>query len=69
MEVNSVFLVTNLFNGQMHRITVEGDAKTTYPFLRKEYPNKQKDFYKFVLEGFELNGNYHPLDTRSNYRL
>lgn len=56
-EVSSVFTVTTFVKGsnpKKEEVTVSGYGQSAIAFLRKQYPK----FTKFVLEGFEINGNF-----------
>lgn len=57
-EVNSIFTVTDYRTGKEDEgIVVSGDGQSAISFLRKQYPR----FTKFVLEGFEIEGNFIPV--------
>jgi hypothetical protein len=56
-EISSVFTVTTFPKGsnpKKEEVNVSGFGQTAIAFLRKQYPK----FTKFVLEGFEINGNF-----------
>lgn len=53
----SVFLVTDYKTGKQMREFIEGTGQEVVKILRREYPR----FSKFVLEGFEIDGNMYPL--------
>lgn len=56
-EVSSVFTVTTFVKGsnpKKEEVTVSDYGQSGIAFLRKQYPK----FTKFVLEGFEINGNF-----------
>lgn len=63
-EIVSVFIITDRRTGKMEQVTVNGDGQKPIAFLRKEYPR----YTKFVLDGFEINGNFIPLDLRTYNR-
>lgn len=60
-EITSVFTVTDYRTGKSDQVTVSGVGQPTISFLRREYPRHTK----FVLDGFEINGNFVPLWLKS----
>lgn len=54
MEIISIFEVTNYKTGHREQVRVEGAGQKTVDALFKSYPR----FTKFVLEGFEIDGEY-----------
>ena len=59
-EIVSVYEVTDFKTGKMERVSITGDGEATARFIRSKYPKLSK----FVLEGFEINGNFVPLKLR-----
>lgn len=59
-EIVSVYEVTDYKTGKRELVHVNGDGQAVIRFLRKEYPR----FTKFVLDGFEIDGNFVHLKTR-----
>lgn len=59
-QIVSVYEVTDLKTGKQERVFIEGDGERAARFIRKEYPR----LTKFVLEGFEINGNFATLKLR-----
>lgn len=68
-EANSVFTITNLRTQNSETLRIAGVGNPVVKLLRTEFPNTGKDFYKFVLEGFEVDEKFIPLVTSSNYKL
>lgn len=64
-SIVSVFVVTPYKTSKQEQITVTGAGQAAIAFLRKEYPRLSK----FVLDGFEINGNFVPLDLRTYNRV
>ena len=59
-QIVSVYEVTDYRTGKRELVSVEGDGQPAIRFLRKEYPRHTK----FVLEGFEIDGNFVYLKLR-----
>jgi hypothetical protein len=57
MEIVSVFRVVDYKTGKEYMEYIIGYGQKAISILKKEYPF----FTKFVLEGFEVNGNFIPL--------
>jgi hypothetical protein len=62
-EINSIYTVTELATGIQYEHTMIGDGQKAISNLRKKYPR----FTKFVLEGFEINGKFIPLNLNRRY--
>lgn len=54
MEIVSIFTVTDYKTGKQYEEAIEGHSQDAVKYLRTLYPR----FTKFVLEGFEINGNF-----------
>lgn len=64
MEIVSIFAVTDYKTGKSYREFKEGFGQDIVKSLRGEYPR----FSKIVLEGFEIDSAFKPLDLRTyNY--
>ena len=61
--INSIFVVEHYEAGKKERITVTGDGQEAISFLRKQYPESTK----FVLVGFEVDGNIIPVTYPNFY--
>lgn len=59
-QIVSVYEVTDLRTGKQERVFVRGDGENAARFIRREYPR----LTKFVLEGFEIDGNFVTLKLR-----
>lgn len=57
MEILSIFTVTEYRTGKQTEIAVVGDNQSAISELRKTHPRHSK----FVLEGFEIEGEFKPL--------
>lgn len=57
----SVFEVTNFRTMERLDVVKDGAGQKTVNELRKEYP-RSKGFYKIVLTGHEIDGDFFPLD-------
>lgn len=62
-EIVSVYTVTEMATGKQYEEAPMGDGQKAINSLRKDYPK----FTKFVLEGFEINGKYFPLNLKNRY--
>lgn len=63
-QVASVFRVVNYRTGKAEEVTVDRCGQEGIKFLRTKYPRHTK----FVLEGFEIDGNFSPLYIKTrNY--
>lgn len=60
MEIVSIFTVTDFKTGKQYEEAITGSGQDTVESVVSMYPA----FTKFVLEGFEINGNFFPLDLR-----
>jgi len=60
MEIASVFRVVDYKTKEKFEEIIEGCGEDAISFLRKEYPK----FSRFVLLGFEINGDFVPLMIR-----
>jgi len=56
-EISSVYIVTDYRTGKRNEEVVKGDGQEAANAVRVNYPRHTK----FVLDGFEINGNYVPL--------
>ena len=54
MEIVSVFTVTDFRSGKQYTEFINGAGQEAVKYLRKQYPR----FTKFVLEGFEIDGQF-----------
>lgn len=63
MDIISVFEVTEYRTGKQYREFVNGIGQKAIKDIRKLYPK----FTKFVLEGFEIEGIFVPLDVNRRY--
>jgi len=54
MEIVSVFTVTDFRSGKQYTEFIKGAGQESVKYLRKQYPR----FTKFVLEGFEIDGQF-----------
>lgn len=59
-QIVSVYEVTDLKTGKQERVFIRGDGESAARHIRKEYSR----LTKFVLEGFEIEGNFVPLKLR-----
>jgi hypothetical protein len=59
-QVTSVFLVSDFTTGEVYREFIEGTGQEAISHLRTLYPR----FTKFVLEGFEVEGNMQYLNLK-----
>lgn len=57
MEILSIFRVTDFKTLEEFEDAYEGSGQEAITYLRKQYPRHTK----FVLEGFEINGNFTPI--------
>lgn len=55
--INSVFIATELRSGKRSQVKMTGAGQETAVALRKQFPR----LTIFVLQGFEINGNFVPL--------
>lgn len=62
-EIVSIYTVTEMATGEQYEESPIGDGQKAITQLRKKYPR----FTKFVLEGFEINGKFTPLQVRNRY--
>lgn len=69
MQVASIFTVTNYRTTKSETFRISGVGNPVISLLKTEFPNTGKDFYKFVLEGFEIDGNFLALNTSTNNKL
>lgn len=60
-EINSVFTVTEYRTGRQTEYIVEGYGQPAVKTLKKSIIKLSK----IVLDGFEINGKFVPLDTKS----
>jgi hypothetical protein len=63
MEITSIFIVTDYKTGKQEEVTVTGSGQDAIKVLVKEYPRHTK----FVLDGFEIDGDYKPLYIKRWY--
>lgn len=64
-EIVSIFIVTEYKTGNKWEETPIGMGQVAIEKTRKKYPR----FTKFVLDGFEIDGEYVPADLRTYNRL
>lgn len=62
-EINSVYTVYDYRTGRSNEQVVPGDGQIAIKSLRKQHPRHTK----FVLDGFEINGDYVPLYIKNRY--
>ncbi len=62
-EIVSIYTVTELATGDKFEESPFGDGQKPISILRKKYPR----FTKFVLEGFEIDGKFIPLNLNRRY--
>lgn len=63
MQITSIFIVTDYKTGKQEEVTVEGAGQEAIKAVAKEYPRHTK----FVLDGFEIDGDYKPLYIKRWY--
>lgn len=63
MEIVSVFTVTEFRTGKQYTEFIEGDGQDAVKEVAKLYPR----YTKFVLEGFEIDGDFRPLYIKMRY--
>lgn len=61
MEIISNFTTTDFKTGKQYKEAIEGCGQEAIGWLRKKYPR----FTKFCLTGFEIDGNFIPLNLRT----
>ena len=59
-EIVSIFTVTELKTGKQIEEAIIGCGQDAIRYLRKQYPK----FTKFVLDGFEIDGQFFPLQLK-----
>jgi len=59
-EIVSIFTVTELKTGKQIEEAIIGCGQEAIRYLRKQYPK----FTKFVLDGFEIDGQFFPLQLK-----
>jgi hypothetical protein len=59
-EISSVFTVIEYKTGKEQEIVEEGSGQKTMKLLRAKFPRHTK----FVLEGFEIDGEFIPLEIK-----
>lgn len=59
-EIVSIFTVTELKTGKQIEEAIIGCGQEAIRYLRKQYPK----FTKFVLDGFEVDGQFFPLQLK-----
>lgn len=62
-EIESVYTVVELATGNEHEAVEKGDGQKAISSLRKKHPR----FTKFLLEGFDINGKFVPLNLNRRY--
>lgn len=60
-EIVSIFTVTELKTGKQIEEAIIGCGQEAIRYLRKQYPK----FTKFVLDGFEIDGQFFPLQLKA----
>lgn len=60
-EIVSIFTVTELKTGKQIEEAIIGCGQEAIRYLRKQYPK----FTKFVLDGFEVDGQFFPLQLKA----
>jgi hypothetical protein len=63
-QVVSIFTVTEYKTGKSWDEYMDGDGNSGFLQLKRKYPRHTK----FVLEGFEIDGDFRPLDLRTYNR-
>jgi len=64
MDISTVFEVTEFKTGEVWRETIDDEVgQTAVRAVRKLYPRHTK----FVLEGFEIDGNFVPLYIKNRF--
>ncbi len=63
MEIVSIFTVTDYKTGKQFEEPIIGDGQKAISWLAKQYPRHTK----FVLEGFEIDGEFKPLYIKNRY--
>lgn len=62
-EIVSIYSVTEMATGEQFEESIIGEGQKAINYLRKKYPR----FTKFVLDGFEINGQFFPLNLKNRY--
>lgn len=62
-EIVSIYIVTNYRTGYSEEVAVDGDGQQAATAIRAKYPRHTK----FVLDGFEINGEYIPLYFKNRH--
>jgi len=62
-EIVSIFIVTDYKSGYQYEEAINGDGQKAARAVRVLYPRHTK----FVLDGFEINGTFVPLDIKRKY--
>ncbi len=62
-EIVSIYHVTEMATGETYEESPFGEGQKPINLLRKKYPK----FTKFVLDGFEINGKFFPLNLKNRY--
>lgn len=60
MEITTIFIVTDYKSGYQYEEAIIGDGQKAARAVRAMYPKHTK----FVLDGFEINGTFVPLDIK-----
>jgi hypothetical protein len=60
MEIVTIFTVTDYKSGYQYEEAINGDGQKAAKAVRGMYPRHTK----FVLDGFEINGIFVPLDIK-----
>ncbi len=63
MEIVTIFTVTNFRTGKQYEEAIVGSGQQAAKEVRKLYPRHTK----FVLEGFEIDGEFKPLKLKTRY--
>lgn len=62
-EIVSIFTVTDLATGETYEEAINGEGQKPINYLRKKYGR----FIKYVLDGFEINERFFPLQLKNKY--
>lgn len=63
MEIVTIFAVTEFRTGKQYEEAILGDGQKAAKAVRLMYPRHTK----FVIQGFEINGEFKPIRLKSKY--
>lgn len=63
MEIVSIFTVTDYRTGEQFEEAIMGDGQKAAKEVTRDYPKHTK----YVLEGFEIDGEFRPLYIKNRY--